>query len=233
MPQNNQKVVVFELFGERALWQLPSEALARWSAALPAPSALAGILGASLGFRQSGRPAKSGGWETSQDWLSWIAAACPEVAVALMTPVKRQSMNTNGLKTPAELPASSGGTSTLRILQTFLEEPSYKVAVRLDKGEAELISALKNPKFPIYLGNTHCCGKILNPRVVLAGDSSAETHAPWALWSASLPDAEYNWCSRMDISGGQRLKNDGYIHLPPDSTAGLLEEKHWLKTWAE
>jgi CRISPR-associated Cas5-like protein len=67
MTQNNPKVIVFELFAEHALWQLPSEAMARWSAPLPAPSALAGILGASMGFRQSGKAMKTGGWEVSQE----------------------------------------------------------------------------------------------------------------------------------------------------------------------
>jgi hypothetical protein len=155
------------------------------------------------------------------------------VAVALISPLRRKSLNTNGLKTATELPASSGGDSTLRILQTFLEEPRYKVAVRVDVGEEEMLSSLGNPVFPIYLGNTHCCGKILNPRMVMVSDPDTAPSGPWAKWSPSIPEAEYNWCSRVDVSQGQRLKNDGYLHLPPDNTPRPLSPDCWHKVWAE
>lgn len=233
MPQNNPRIILFEMFAEQALWQLPSEALARWSAPLPAPSALAGILGAAMGFRQSGNSAKTGGWEVSQEWIKWIDETRPEVAVALVTPLKRKSLNTNGLKTPAELPASAGGSSTLRILQTFLEEPRYKVAVRVGSGDTELLSALQNPSFPIYLGNTHCCGKIINPKMHMISDVGEGSCAPWAQWTGTIPETEYNWCSRVDVTQKQRLKNEGYIHLPEDATPVSLGANHWHRAWAE
>jgi len=221
------------MFAEQALWQLPSEAMARWSAPLPSPSALAGILGAAMGFRQSGNSAKSGGWEVSPEWVKWIDGTRPEVAVAMTSPLKRKSLNTNGLKTPSELPASAGGESTLRILQTFLEEPHYKVAVRLGNGETELLSALRNPVFPIYLGNTHCCGKITNPEMQIVHEEDEGFFAPWARWARTIPETEYNWCSRLDITQKQRLKNDGYIHLPEDNSPVPLAEIHWHRVWAD
>lgn len=212
-------IITFELKGENALWQLPSEALGRYSAPIPSPSQIAGILGSALGHKLSGKERKTGGWEMSSHLICWLKENKPKVTIEPLCPIRRESHNTNGFKTPKESPASYGGKSTLRILQKIIREPHYRVAIQIQneaKG-TELLKALRNPTYPIYLGNTHHWGKILNAKI----EGNETTAGDWATYSKTVPNEDYNWHTIIDLTQKERVIFTGFwrINNPPEKKA--------------
>jgi hypothetical protein len=227
------------------MWRHPSEALGHFSAAGPAPSALAGILGAAFGCKYPQKitttkkdkkkgeksspeeepvPSMGPPRPVSPELLMWLKTNHVEVACRILTPITRISTSVNGVKNIRE--GYGSVTQSFRLQRKSLESPEYEVLVKIKESAAsELFEALQRPHFPIYLGDSNHPGKILTPKILTENPEDAN----WAFHSEDLLQEEYQWNTKLGL-GKDRLIRDGYWNYPSLKTKSKPE---FQKTFAE
>jgi len=155
-------MINFNLTGYQALWRDYREVFSHYSSAGPTPAAVGGLIGAAIGFnnRTLGPKVKTQGplRPLAPDYIQWLKANNPLIAIGIAktNPIRRRDWNVNGLKGAGAL------NEHFQILQKVLVRPSYKILLQNlnSKEEQKVVNALKNPKYPIYLGATHYPGFI-------------------------------------------------------------------------
>jgi CRISPR-associated Cas5-like protein len=90
----------FELHGEYALWRHLGDALGAYSTPGPAPSHIAGILGAAMGMpnQASQRKTDNIAWNTSEELLTWERESEFRVGCRLLKSAVRVPYRVNGIK---------------------------------------------------------------------------------------------------------------------------------------
>lgn len=234
-------IVLFTLTGDIALWRNVYDSMGSYSTLGPAPSALAGLCGAALGFaapRSMGAlcqgekiPGKSSIWPVAPKLLEWLKTndihfACRWTGADYP---RRIPWNVNGCK---EIKSSGN----LRIQQQVIEHPCYEVAVRFGEllpmiAAEELSDALRVPAFRLFLGCSECPAIVRDVRLVDA-----------------LPDAT-NWAFRQNISlgevtpltclsisgatSGERLSIDGYWVYPTKNMPGVVQDTPFVRGYGD
>lgn len=232
----------FTLEGDMALWRNPYEPVGSYSSLGPAPSQIAGIIGAAMGFasprsyaatdvdsRELNKLRKKGlVWPVSPDLLRWQEEEDYSVACKWCGGFpKRFQWNVNGYK------ALSGGDSeeNLRLMQTVVDSPKYEVLVRLQNMTAaqQVASALRQPSFPLYLGTSFCKAIVQNIEVAESIGQIASDENPWAYWVEDLTIGEAVPFSRHivnDRDSYERIASYGFwvyptpAHPPPENSVG-------------
>jgi len=214
--------LLFELKGEMALWRNVYDSMGTFSCLGPAPSHLAGLCGAALGFAAPRSQAaenpeenklkssmKAGlPWPVSEELLQWEQTEHIQFACAWTgQQIRRGPWNMNGLK---EIKKGEN----LRIQQQVIFAPSYLVAVRADREETleKLADALRSPTFPVFLGTSFCRAIVTNIRL--------EETLPEADWAFRVKSAAFGESvpfslHRLDaMTSGNRMAIDGYWVYP-------------------
>ncbi len=238
------KVLLFDLTGDMALWRNVYDSIGSFSCLGPAPSALAGLCGAALGFaaprsqaaqspdvKKLNTAAKHGMlWPVSPELLNWEYDNDYHVCCRWTGGVPiRTNWNVNGLKSIKE-------PTNLRIQQQVIEHPCYQVGVGLKSDSAldELAAALRCPAFPLYLGASFCPAIVRNVRV---SDWSPEPSDGWAFRDEFGVCGEATPFSMHSISAGttafNRIKIDGYWTFPTPETPGILQTEPLVRGYDE
>ena len=234
-------VLLFELSGEMALWRNVYDSIGSYSCLGPAPSHLAGLLGAALGFASprsqagSGDPKKLSAqlknglpWPVSEELLSWEKSQDFHVCCRWLggNPA-RVCWNVNGCKE-----VSKG--ENLRMQQQVISAPRYEVGVRVaDPVELErLAGALKIPAFPLYLGASFCRAVIRNCRIseTIPESSDWAYHSERAAIGEATPFTLHNIHADEDF---ERLRINGYWIYPTPDQPGIRNTDPWVKGYAE
>lgn len=233
-------ILIFTLTGDMAMWRNPYESMGSFSCLGPSPSALAGVLGAAMGFAGPRTQAaispdekflktleKQGSlWPVSEELLAWEKRVDYHVACRWnkCSWPERSPWNVNGIKSiiPDRSDLNSG--NNLRMLQQVMMKPSYEVAVRLETSEAECVAkALRAPAFPLFLGASFCRAFVRDIRV----ESGPLTQGNWAFVSSfALGEATPLSRHRVDPElDGERIRSDGYwIYTTEETGSGSLED---------
>lgn len=227
------KLLLFELSGDMALWRNVYESMSAFSCIGPAPSNLAGLLGAALGFASPRSQAatapdesmlkemwKNGlPWPVSAELLQWEAAYDLRVACAWTGGFpRRMPWNVNGLKEVKK-------GDNLRMQQQVILNPKYTVAVTLnDSTELKRVChALQKPAFPLFLGASFCRAIIKN--VFLC--NSLPEHTPWAFRVAKAAIGECvpfsQHVQKPEDHGYERIISAGYWVYPTPDSPGILQ----------
>lgn len=232
-------ILIFELSGDMALWRNVYDSMGSYSCLGPAPSNLAGICGAALGFASPRSQAageqdakalklldrKGMPWPVSPELLAWEEANDFRVACrwAGKFPV-RAPWNVNGCK-------EIGKGENLRIQQQVILAPVYEVAVQLPSPEAErLAAALRTPAFPLSLGAAFC--RAIVRRIRLAG--ALPESADWAFRLDGIPLGEAVPFSRHIVNPEEcfeRIESDGYWVYPTAEHPGVKQDNPFVKGW--
>lgn len=247
-------IVLFELAGELALWRNVYESIGSFSALGPAPSALAGICGAALGFPSPHSAAmenpdektlktqsKNGlVWPVSPQLLAWERDNDVQVACRWLGGYPRRiSWNINGFK---EVKAFE----TLRMQQQMIENPRYEAAVRLPSPAAkELMAALQRPAFRLFLGCS-CCPAIV--KQVREAETIPESNT-WAFRTEhgaigeatpfsqhvvpASPTSKVQHSDDKDTSSSEcydRVKISGYWIYPTPNFPGMAQNDPFVRT---
>ena len=234
--------VVFTLKGDMAMWRNPYESMGAFSCLGPSPSNLAGLLGAALGFAspksqgavsaddkalkkldKKGQP-----WPVSPELLSWQKENDLRVACRWTGDMPRRvPWNVNGCK---NLDPVNGN---LRMQQQVILAPSYEVAIRLVRTEAErLVKSLKEPAFPLFLGASFCRAIITEIRIQEEkpqGDS-------WAYRKEGFACGEVTPFSQHVINAeetGERIKASGFWVYPTPSFPGEKNSDAFVATYCQ
>ncbi|MDD3886092.1 MAG: CRISPR-associated protein Cas5 [Victivallaceae bacterium] len=233
-------IVRFELAGDLALWRNVYDSMGSFSALGPSPSALAGLLGAALGFPSPRSQAAAGGddaelkkqwrnglfWPNSPQLLAWERDNDCRVACRWTGGRPRRiAWNVNGCK-------EISNPENLRMQQQLIEHPAYEVLVRLPEAEAaRLMAALRRPAFRLYLGSS-CCPAIV--RVAEFG-KEPESCAGWAFCSSLCSMGEVVPLSRHVVSPQpvERLRIDGFWVYPTPDIPGKIPADPFVRTWCE
>lgn len=226
-------LLLFELTGEMALWRNVYESMGSFSCLGPAPSALAGLCGAALGFPSPRSQAaekpdekllqtqwkKGLPWPVSPELLQWEQSNDFHVACRWTGGIPRRvPWNVNGCK------EVKVGTN-LRMQQQVIEKPSYEVGIRIPEDAArKLADALRTPAFPLFLGCSFCPAILRNIR---QADALTESNG-WAFHTDRTSLGESTPFSRhvVSVSTGasfERLKIDGYWVYPTPEMPGVLQ----------
>jgi hypothetical protein len=114
----------------------------------------------------------------------------------------RLSTNINAIK-------ALDSFQTFRLQRRSIDLPLYEVIISLkEEGARELLSALKKPHYPIYLGDSNHLGKILNVEEI-----KSPTKDNWAYKTQDIEMEEYVWNTHLGLNGN-RLRRDGYWNYP-------------------
>lgn len=226
-------LLLFELTGEMALWRNVYESMGSFSCLGPAPSALAGLCGAALGFPSPRSQAaaepdakllqtqwkKGLPWPVSPELLQWEQSSDFHVGCRWTGGFPhRISWNVNGCK---EIKAGAN----LRMQQQVVENPSYEVAVRIPEEAArKLAEALREPAFPLFLGASFCPAILRNVRLTEKLPASND----WAFHTDKTSLGESTPFSRHVVSASdgatfERLKIDGYWVYPTSEMPGVVQ----------
>ena len=218
----------FKLAGDMAMWRNYHEANASYSSVLPAPSNIAGLCGAALGFASPRTYAskeklnKKKVWEVSRELLDWQRRYDLHLAVRWSGgKIFRSTLNVNGIKLIGEQ------GPPLQLQQHVIEEPEYDVVVRLTNDDAlvELEKALHEPSFPLCLGASFCRAIIEKIEV---NDKKPE-NSNWAFVSTST-FGEYVPLSRhiTDPKDSRRISDQGEVWISDSETREFVLLKGWL-----
>ena len=233
------KIVLFELAGEMAMWRNVYESMGAFSCLGPAPSNLAGLLGAALGFasprsqaadcadqKRLSRQSKKGlPWPLSPELLEWeerndLHVACRWIGAFPC----RVPWNVNGCK-------EIGKGENLRMQQQVILNPRYEVAARVGDDEAErLATALACPAFPLCLGASFCRAIVRDIRV----EGNLPEVAGWAFVSQLSALGEVVPLSRHVVdpeSQFERILSDGYWVYPTPEVPGIVQPDPMVRTW--
>ncbi len=232
-------ILLFELAGEMALWRNVFESMGSYSCLGPAPSNLAGLIGAALGFASPRSQAarepdgkalkkmdKEGlPWPVSPELLAWEEKNDFHVGCRWTGAFPRRvPWNVNGCK-------EIGKGENLRIQQQVIEKPRYEIAVKLPDAEAERVaSALRRPAFPLSLGASFCRAAIRNVRIAEAVPESPD----WAFHTDGGALGEATPFSRHIIDSDrcfERIRSDGYWIYPTPEQPGVLAADPLVRGW--
>ncbi|OPY88932.1 MAG: CRISPR-associated protein (Cas_Cas5) [Smithella sp. PtaU1.Bin162] len=226
----------FNLSGDMAMWRNPYESMGSFSSLGPAPSNIAGLLGAALGFpsprslaagQQDSKKLKDQmkkglPWPVSPELLKWEHDNDYHVACRWTggTPY-RMPWNVNGVKE-----ISKG--DNLRLQQQVIEKPSYDVLVKLNREEADRsATALKNPAFPLFLGASFCRAIVKNIDIM----ENIPDGGNWAMHKQYV-FGEATPFTRHVINAEEtfeRVVSDGYWVYPEPSNPGEILEDPLVK----
>lgn len=211
--------LVFELTGDIAMWRNPYESMGSFSCLGPAPSNIAGMLGAALGFAaprsQGAAPQDEKAlqklnrdglpWPVSAELLQWEETNDYHVACRWTGGFPhRVPWNVNGCK-------EIGRGDNLRMQQQVIEKPSYEIVVRLPREAAEILAdALKTPAFPLFLGASFCRAIIQNVRA-----------------QEELPPGG-NWAQRKDIAWGEATPLSRHIINAAETHERICCDGYWV-----
>jgi len=218
------------------MWRNPYESMGSFSCLGPAPSNIAGLIGAALGL-PSPRSLAAGEqdakklklqmqkalpWPVSPELLKWEADNDYNVACRWRGGFPRRiPWNVNGIK-------EMGKGDNLRLQQQVIEKPSYEVLVRLERKEAErTASALKNPAFPLFLGASFCRAIVRNVSVL----ENIPEGGDWAMHKQYV-FGEATPFTRHVINAEEtfeRVVSDGYWVYPEPSCPGEILEDPFVK----
>ena len=232
--------LTFELKGDMAMWRNPYESMGSFSCLGPAPSNLAGLLGAALGFATSKSQAltvhddkkskqldkKGLPWPVATELLLWQKKVNLKVACRWIGGYpKRIGWNVNGCK---ELDPAK---DNLRLQQQVIESPHYQVVVKIPQPEAEkLTTALRNPMFPLSLGASFCRAMILNILIV----EEIPTAGNWAYHKDGFAVGDATPFSQHVINceeTGERIKSTGYWVYPIDESMAEKQADPFVQTY--
>jgi len=233
--------LVFELTGELAMWRNPYESMGSFSCLGPAPSNIAGIIGAALGFASPRSQAAAepnekalkeqakGGlpWPVSPELLQWQKDNEYHVACRWTGGFpKRLPWNVNGLKDPSS-------NTNLRIQQQVIENPSYEVALKLSLEVATRVAdALRTPAFPLFLGASFCPAIVKKVRVQ---ENRPEGNG-WAYQKSAFAVGEATPLSRHVINADEcfeRIQADGYWVYPTPLWPGEQQPDPFIRGYCE
>ncbi len=212
--------LIFELTGDMAMWRNPYESMGSFSCLGPAPSSIAGLIGAALGFasprsqgaieqdekhlqmlNQKGLP-----WPVSSELLRWEEANDYHVACRWKGGFpKRISWNVNGYKEFSK-------NDNLRIQQQVIEKPYYEIAIKLNsaKSLSDVEKALLCPAFPIFLGASFCRGILRNVKI-------SETFF-----------SEENWAMKKDVAWGECTPLSLHVVNQEEVFERIISDGYWL-----
>ena len=235
------KYLCFDLSGDMAMWRNPYEPVASFSTLGPAPSQIAGLIGAALGFpapwsqaagsdidKKSIKESQKKGlyWPVSPELLRWQDDNDYAVACRWKGGIpSRIPWNVNGVKElnkPFE-------DQPLRLQQQVVDNPLYQVLLRLKNTSAieQTADALCNPAFPLYLGASFCRAVVRNPEI-RDTPPPLENGSQWAFWKESLTVGEITPFSRHvvnDREKGERIVTEGFwVYPTPMHPAEKKEE---------
>jgi CRISPR-associated Cas5-like protein len=215
--------IQFQIQGQAAMWHVTETIQTNFSAPIPSPSNVAGLVGAALGlgFTEEDHPhAKKVGpaFALAASLLEWEREAQPEFCIGLLPGWSRRSWNTNGLQSPS-------GDKFFQMAQKILWEPSYCIRMRWKPTAAlskEVVMArLKEPVFPVYLGQSHYRGYISNVSEVIQDPESVAWAEPIACSCGQDYQTNTRHClyspeklAKVKVRGEGRLKRvhyDGYL----------------------
>ncbi len=232
--------LTFELKGDMAMWRNPYESMGSFSSLGPAPSNLAGLFGAALGFATSKSQAlelhddkksrqldKRGlPWPVSAELLEWQKRIDLKVACRWnSTFPKRVAWNVNGCKEidPAK--------DNLRLQQQVIDAPCYEVAAELPKEEvSKLTEALREPAFPLCLGASFCRAIITN---ITVSDEMPQ-RGNWAFHTSGFAVGDSVPFSQHVINAEEsceRIKSSGFWVYPLDESNSEVVENPFVKTY--
>ncbi len=233
------KILLFELSGEMAMWRNVYESMGSYSCLGPAPSNLAGIIGAALGFASPRSQAAEkhdekrlklwdkGGlpWPVSTELLTWEETCDFHVACRwLGREVRRAPWNVNGCK-------EINRSDNLRLQQQVILEPAYEVAVKLPEEESERVAAaLRKPAFPLCLGASFCRAIVRDVRV----EDSVPKSPLWAFPRSIGTLGEATPFSRHIVNPDscfERIRSDGYWIYPTPEQPGIIEDDPLVCGW--
>ena len=199
--------LTFELHGEYALWRHLGDALGAYSTPGPAPSHIAGIVGAAMGMPNQASQRKSDNiaWNTSEELLTWERESEFRVGCRLLRSAVRVPYRVNGIKGVDEW-------VTLRMNQFPVERPRYQVIIGLNSLDCakDLLQHLQKPVFRIFLGITQFSGFIKGPLII---EESAIEKYGWAYWSEKCIE-DYTFCTLHDTRKEKRIVLNGYWIYP-------------------
>ncbi len=228
----------FELSGDLALWRNPYESMGSFSCLGPAPSNIAGLLGAALNFaaprsqayedengsKELQALAKNGlPWPISPQLLKWEEENDFHVACRWLGGFPRRiPWNVNGLK-------EFRHGENLRIQQQVIENPKYQIVIHLAEGVEIVAAALKNPAFPLYLGASFC-------RAIIGRIEPLEKFPSSNNWAQRKSTAigEATPLSKHVVNAGQRgvvkrIVSDDYWMYPTPAFAGERQNEPMIK----
>jgi CRISPR-associated Cas5-like protein len=215
-------LLAFILHGEMALWRNPEDSVGNLSCLGPAPSHLAGIVGAAFGWSSTNRvfpPKCLVTWPVAEELLAWGREHRPKVACRLLSAARRTSLNVNGFKNAQTLEYT-------RLQQSVLHEPRYEVVLGLQSGAAAeaLRLALLNPAFRVFLGSSFCPAFILNP----ARTEPTKT-ACWARWTEDIQGDSTPFTRHvLDTKTQVRISKSGYWNYRNPPEVALADSLHNL-----
>jgi len=232
-------IVLFELTGEMAMWRNVFESMGSYSCLGPAPSNLAGLIGAALGLpaprsqaadvvdEKALKALAKGGlpWPLSPELLAWEQNNDFQVGCRWLggTP-RRGPWNVNGCK---EITKSEN----LRLQQQVIIQPRYEVAVALPDAEANRVAvALQRPAFPLCLGASFCRAVVRAVGIVATVPSSPF----WAFRSEFASLGEVTPFSMHVVNPDEsfeRIRSDGYWVYPTPDLPGPAENAPLHRGW--
>ncbi|MEG0587599.1 MAG: CRISPR-associated protein Cas5 [Akkermansia sp.] len=236
-------LVCFELSGDMALWRNFQESMGAYSCLGPAPSNIAGLIGAALGFAS---PYSQGvapqaihtkltatekkkkdqlPWPISPELLIWEKANDLHVACRWIGGIpRREAWNVKGIKAIKE-------GDTLRMQQQVIMSPHYEIVIQLPEHEVKaVINALKTPAFPLYLGSSFCRAIIRNIRICpqFPNENNWAHHLTGAALGEATPFSRH----RVDADTSyERIRRDGYWIYPTPEQPGINTPHPLVRAW--
>lgn len=242
-------VVTFQLSGDLALWRNCYEPVGSYSGLGPAPSHIAGLLGAVMGWasplsyaaqkeatkqkpdnKKTKKKAIGPIWAVAPSLLDWQKEQDVHLACAWIggNP-RRTAWNIKGFK--------DANMETLRLQQQVIVRPSYMIAVALKEDEAAdaLTRRLRCPLFPVFLGESAFRGILTN--VDRAAFDPRKAPYGWAYRTDKLGLGEQMPFTRHyteHSSHNRRIGIDGFwVYPTPLHTPPRQGDIPWVRCYAE
>lgn len=203
-------IVLFKLSALRAMWRDYRIASNDFSAALPSPTMIAGIVGNAQGMDYDPSKAYPTGNPIpyAKSLMQWVETERVGVAVRFMNErVKRCQIDGNRTK----MLNNKAKLMPTQVPRSFLWKPSYEIAVRLSTEEAaiRLAEALVNPKRRVFAGISNCPAFISDVRIVNELPSGN-----WAVRSGMCEREVVPLTLMKKNDKDERIVLDGYWGLP-------------------
>lgn len=205
-------IVIFKLSSLRAMWRDYRVASNDFSAALPSPTMIAGIVGNAQGMDYDPIVAYNTGNPIpyAKSLKKWVEEEQVAVAVRFLDDkIKRCHVDGNRTK----VLDNKAKVAPTQIPRSFLWKPSYEIAVKLISEDAavRLAESLKNPKRRVFAGDSSCPAFIAEVRII--------NHLPLGNWAVRSDRCEREVIplTRMKKQDkDERMVLDGYWGLPTE-----------------